>query len=179
MEHWILHHVKFHLVTVAFIHDSTIGSKEDNFRSNHEWFTKCCGTKNETKFLFGYCMNHSQLCEKHPYVQRVMNGTPPDDKENMASILLVGIANGSFKTGSSLSTGPKDRVLAANAPYSGPVVEDGPDLTPSLALPTNSIAAIFSSSSHIVRTLRDTPLKELDVPQRAAAGSYTISDNIW
>ncbi|PWA34137.1 hypothetical protein CTI12_AA622080 [Artemisia annua] len=108
-----------------------------------------------------------------------MNGTPPNDKENMASILLVGIANGSFKTGSSLSTGPKDRVLAANAPYSGPVVEVGPDLTPSLALPTNSIAAIFSSSSHIVRTLRDTPLKELDVPQRAAAGSYTISDNIW
>ncbi|PWA70139.1 cytochrome P450 [Artemisia annua] len=42
-------------------------------------------------------------------------------KENMATIFLVGIANGSFKTGSSSSIGPKDRLLAANAPYSGPI----------------------------------------------------------
>ena len=76
-----------------------------------------------------------------------MNGAPPDDEENMAAILLVGIANGSFKKGSSSSIGPKDRVLA-NSPYSGPIVEDGPDLKLSLALPTNSIKAIFSSSSH-------------------------------
>ena len=92
----------------------------------------------------------------------------------MASILLVGIANGSFKTGSSLSTGPKDRVLAAKAPYSGPVVKDGPDLTQSLALPTNSIAAIFSSSSHWIPSA--TLLwKELDAPWMAAAESYSIS----
>ena len=85
--------------------------------------------------------------ETSSYVQRVMKGTRPDDEENMAAILLVGIANGSFKTRSSSSIGPKDRVLA-NSPYSGPIVEDGPDLKLSLALPTNSIEAIFSSSSH-------------------------------
>ena len=77
-----------------------------------------------------------------------MNGTPPDDEENMVAILLVGIANGSFKKGSSSSIGPKDRVLGANAPYSGPIFKDGPDLKLSLALLTNNIAARFSSSTH-------------------------------
>ncbi|PWA92969.1 hypothetical protein CTI12_AA077090 [Artemisia annua] len=128
MEHWILHHVKFHLVTVAL---SMI----------------------------------QRLVQKKITSGAIMSGSP--SKANAFCVLVI------------LEYWTKDRVLAANAPYSGPVVEDGPDLTPSLALPTNSIAAIFSSSSHIVRTLRDTPLKELDVPQRAAAGSYTISDNIW
>ena len=39
------------------------------------------------------------MLEISGYVQRVMNSTPPDDKENMAAILFVGIANAVLKQG--------------------------------------------------------------------------------
>ena len=65
----------------------------------------------------------------------------------MAAMMFVGKANDCVKSGISLTTGPEYGALAANTRSLGPVLKDDPVLKLPLAMPTNNIEAIFSSSN--------------------------------